>query len=296
MLPPPVPSNSLKRKIPPDRTGEAARTTAAPSSSRPVNGVAKATSTVGTSRQASFSSSVSSSHQNSIASARHASFSGSLGPGARLPSAQSHRPQSATSNSRIQKPMHSSSRPSTVQEPHPLISNIAQGVVKKKGMIPFSLYPMECRKMPGRRGISESYETQMNISSTWASRPGPTKYMHQVSLSTAMSSLSLHGKPWSTPMVDSETPCTPSQIPKRAPSVTVPWETPSPTKSPRKTPTNLAYLTRDSNTRVAPKWDTDNRLTLMEQQYSQVKEIIDSATMESNSLKELNEVYKGKGI
>lgn len=73
---------------------------------------------------------------------------------------------------------------------------------------------------------------------------------------------------------------------------------PSPIKSPRKRVINLPFLTRDSNTRVASR-EHDDRITnmekSMEKSYNEFRERMDGMTTESNSLREVIEVYKARG-
>lgn len=127
---PPPPANLPGRKTLVETGGELYKPKPAHSNSRSVNAAAKTTFIAGPSRQAS--SSVSSSYQSSASSSRHASFSTSVGPGARQPSAQVHRSQSAMANSRLQRPTPNPSRPLTALEVHAETSNMSQGEKKRK--------------------------------------------------------------------------------------------------------------------------------------------------------------------
>lgn len=147
------------------------------------------------------------------------------------------------------------------------------------------------------QGANESNDPQPKYISNWASRIGPKSSPRAVSF-TALSIRRLEGKPRSTPKVDSDTLFTPSHIPKRIPSVEVLAIKPSPIRSPRKRVINLPFLTRDSNTRVASR-EHDDRITnmekSMEKSYNEFRERMDGMTTESNSLREVIEVYKARG-
>lgn len=60
----------------------------------------------------------------------------------------------------------------------------------------------------------------------------------------------------------------------------------------------MPFLTRDSNTRVASR-EHDDRITnmekSMEKSYNEFRERMDGMTTESNSLREVIEVYKARG-
>lgn len=280
---PPPPINPLKRKTLIERGGEPSRPNPAPPTSR-----------FGASHQKSFSSSTSSHHNTSINSARHASFSGSLGPGARLPSAQPHRPQSAQPGSRMQRPTHASYG---LFAPSEALQSTVSEAVGRTCRAPFFSNPVDISKYSVMQGANESNDPQPKHISNWASRIGPKTSSRAVSF-TALSMRRLEGKPRSTPKVDSDTLFTPSHIPKRIPSVEVLAIKPSPIRSPRKRVINLPFLTRDSNTRVA-SLEHDDRITnmekSMEKSYNEFKERMDGMTTESNSLREVIEVYKARG-
>ncbi len=289
MMPPPP--NNLKRKTLAERAGETSRPAPAPPSSRPVNAAVRATSIAGAPREPSFSSSVSSSRPASVSSIRsvsNSSFSSCVGFGSRPPSAQANRPQTAMSKSRIQKPTQTPSRPSTSLETHP--GTVAVG--KRKGRIPFSSNLKQCAEEETHPRTDGGYDTLLNYTSTWASCP-PGKSLREVSLSTAMKSLTLDSASQATPNVVLDAPSTPSQIPKRVPSALNASQAPSPSKSPQKTPRPLPqFLNRHSNITLA--WDTKGRLEDMEQMCSEFKEKIDGATVESNGLKDMLAVYKSR--
>lgn len=228
----PPPANLQGRISLVERAGGPYRSKPAHSNSRPVNATANTTSIAGPSRQTSYSS-------------RNTSFSTSVGPG---PSGQVHRSQSAMANIRMQRPTPNSSRPSTALEVHSETSSMSPGEKKRKGMLPISSNP---RNNSTRLGNKESYDTQLNHNSIWASRSCSQASSREVSLSAAFSGLSLHSKTQSTPVVHLEPPSTPSQLPKRILRVAMPTETPSPSKSPRKPSVITPFLTRDSNTRAA---------------------------------------------
>lgn len=180
-------------------------------------------------------------------------------------------------------------------------SEVHQGtVVEAAGRTcrtPFFSNPLDISKYSVMQGANESNDPQPNYLSNWASRLGPKTSSRAVSF-TALSIRRLEGKPRSTPKVDSDTLFTPSHIPKRIPSVEDLAIKPSPIRSPRKREINLPFLTRDSNTRVASR-EHDDRITnmekSMEKSYNEFKERMDGMTTESNSLREVIEVYKARG-
>ena len=197
-------------------------------------------------------------------------------------SAQLYRPQSAmAAHSRIQKPVSTIGRPATSLEVHEEEPGIARTVGKRKGRIPLSSCPNppgypDTLHPPKLRGRSIC-EFSVN------------------SLSTKLNTLSLEcGPTQSTPKVDVKVPATPSHLPKPVPPVALHGETPSPRKSPKKTPRAQPplplYLNRTSNVVIA--WDHDSRLEEVENMCSEFKEKMDGATMESKGLKEILSVYK----
>lgn len=100
--------------------------------------------------------------------------------------------------------------------------------------------------------------------------------------------------PWdceAVPAVDMDTPKTPSHIPRRKPSKVLLQDDPSPIKSPKRTPSFIPFLTRDSNTK-AIAWDTRGRLQDVETLYSELKEKMNDTTNESSGLKETMAIYK----
>ena len=278
MLPP---QSTNKRKTLAERAGEpTGRPAPAPPNSRPYSAHLKATSIAGAFRDSSLSSSVSS-RQTSGASMRNISNSSlSNGVGTRLPSAQSHRPQSAmAAHSRIRKAVSTMSRPATSLEGYEEEElGVAQTIGKRKGRIPLS----SCPNPPDFHDTLQSPKL----------RGHSIRYCSMNSLSTKFNILSLKSDSLqSTPKVEIDFPATPSHIPKFVPQAALPAETPSPSKSPKKTPRTLPlYLNRTSNEVIA--WDHDDRIKEFENTLSQFKEKMESATTESKSLKEITGIYQ----
>lgn len=162
---------------------------------------------------------------------------------------------------------------------------------------PFFSNPVDISKYPVMQGANESNDPQPRYLSNWASRLGSKTCSRAVSFN-ALSIRRPEGRPRSTPKVDSDILFTPSHIPKCIPSVEVLAIKSSPIRSPRKRDINLPFLTRDSNTRVASR-EHDDRITnmekSMEKSYNEFKERMDGMTTESNSLREVIEVYKARG-
>ena len=285
-MPPPQSTNTNKRKTLAERAGETTgRPAPAPPSSRLMNYNVKATSIAGASRDSSLSSSVSS-RQTSGASIRNVSNNAySNSAGSRSLSAHSYRTQSAmAAHSRIQKPISTTSRPSTSLEVHEEEPGVVRTLGKRKGMIPLSSCPnpSEYRDTLHSRKIRERSTRGFSLNS----------------LSAKLNTLPLkNGRAESTPKVDVEVPVTPSHIPKLVPRVALPAETPSPSKTPKKTPRTLPalplFLNRTSNEVIA--WDRDDCLEEFDNMCSQWKEQMDGATTESKSLKEIIGVYKIRG-
>ena len=277
------PANPLDRISLAQRGGELYKPKPAHSKARPVNAAANATSIAGPSRQTSSSS-------------RNTSFSTSLGPGARQPFGQVHRSQSAMANTRLQIPTPNSSRPSTASDVHSETSGMSPGEKKRKGMLPISSNPRNKFSQPG---IKESYDTQLNHNSIWASRSYSRAPSRVISLSAAFSSLSLHNKTQSTPVVDLEPPSTPSQLPKSILRVAMPTETPSPSKSPRKPSVITPFLTRDSNTRAASgssSWGrSEELLKTVDKDMDGFKQHMPDTNVDRIDLREMLNMYKARG-
>ncbi|MCJ1464244.1 kinesin-like nuclear fusion protein [Pseudocyphellaria aurata] len=289
----PPPTNLPGRKINVDLGGEPHRSKPAHSNSRPANETAKPTNVARMSRQTSYSTS--SSSQPFVGSSRPASFSSSVGPSIRQTSAQFHRSQSAMASSRIQKPTPNLSRPTTASEPFSEKSSMAHGDKKRKGILLISSNP---RNNSARLGIKESYDTQLNNNSSWASRPYSQTSFREVSLNAAFSGLSLHSKTPSTPMRDLEHSVTPSQLPKRISKVAMrgqPMRTPSSSKYPRKAPDTGPFLTRDSNTRAAsPSWGPfEEREEIVVELADRLNQSI-SDVMEKTTFRETVDLFKAR--
>lgn len=310
------PENTLKRKTLAERGGEPLRAAAGPPGSKSVNTHVRNTSITSVPRGTSLSSSVSSSRPSSSASTRNvsnSSYSSSISAGSRHPSSQSYRPQSAMSQSRIQKPASTQGRPATsleVYEEEP-----GMGRDKRKGRTPFSLNPQEPQNLhaPKVRG-----STPMRVTSNGGTRNHSAQSLREISLNTRMNCLSLDDERWlsapiaeiaeeedqspscvlrSAPKVDKEVPKTPSHIPKLAPRTPLPGEspTPSPNKLNKKASrSQIVYLNKDSN--MAVEFNTETRLEEVENMYSELKRGLHGATSQNQSLSDSIAIYKIKSI
>lgn len=299
----PPPSKDATRRTLAERAGEIPRSASTAPGSRAYSGAVKPTSLANAGRQPSLSSSTSSMRPPSVNSQRNisnGSFSSSVSSNSRPPSAQSFRPQTAMGNPRIQKPPINQFRPSTAMETY----NTGPGAGfsrKRKGKPQFSLDPRGAPQMPAQMQRNVSHDTGMNYKSGWLGVPYRATSLRDVSISTAMSGLSLNdATPKPTVVQSLEVPLTPSQIPRLAPSLLAQSEASSPSKSTSKTPSKSPkkraspqrFLTRDSNTLAA--YETDNQLEQMDNMYSKLMETISGATTESNGLKEMVDVYKAR--
>ena len=213
--------------------------------------------------------------------------------GPRPPSTQAHRPQSALAGSRLQTPSAKSSRPRQAVEPYPLVSKAVQGGVKHRGRVPFSSTPLDLPEQPALQETNRSYDTPMKSISKRASGRF-TFSTREMSLSTAFNGLCISDQAQSTSIVGLDAPHTPSQLPKRVPSVVDPTESPSPSKSRRKTCAHMAFLTRDSNVRAVP-WDTNDKTIRIEREWDEFKGKIEFMTAETKASNDLAGIYKAKG-
>ena len=302
MLPPPP--GQLKRKTLAERAGENPRPAPPPPSqlnTRLANAPVKGATVANLHRQTSFSSSISS-KPSSLSSMRHtpnSSFSSSMGLGNRPPSAQSHRSQTAASGRPPPKNVPRGNRPASSSDTYPMKTDAMQTFGNSKSISPFpsnhKRYPSHMT--PGKIS-QESYDNQMNSISEWSSHSNPRKSFRDISISTAFSGLTLEPtKSISLSTVDeAEVPSSPSHIPicSRTPSSSLPPRTPSPSRSRRKTQ-NLAYLTRESNTK-AIVWDQETRIENMENSFIQLQTTMSSTLTESHSLKETIAVYKSRSM
>ena len=279
----PPPSANGTRKTLAERAGEVPKSTQVTSNLRIASTAVRGVPLAGTSRQQSFSSSTSSMRPPSVNSSRNVSngsFTSSVSSSSRPPS-QVYRPQTAMGNSKLQKPVANHVRPSTAMETH----NSEFGPRKRKGMTPFPLHSDGAPKTPAQMQSNGSRDPSTKYSSGWKSIPDIARSIRDFSLNTAMSQLSLNEP---APTIASQVkPETPSQIPRLAQSNAPQPEITSPSKSPKKAPQRLHFLTRESNTPVA--LDTDSRI---EELFCQFKETMNGATTESNSLKDMVNLYK----
>ena len=247
-------------------------------------------------------------------SASNSSHSSSIGPGSRLPSASSYRPQSSMGHPRVQRSTNSQARPATSLELHHEELGGTRKGSREKCMVPNSSslqYPSPDFLSPkSRRGGSLQLRGKNK----------QKRNAQEIFVSKQLDALSLNGHekhPLSdleplcpkkktyehipkacteqpAPIADACCPQTPSHITKRAPLAASFLEHSSPPKSLRKSPKKPCelplFLNRETNTRLA--WDTDSRLDELEHQHARFKEEIGRATSQSNSLHETIQVYK----
>ncbi|KAL8829454.1 MAG: hypothetical protein Q9170_006162 [Blastenia crenularia] len=324
MPPPPIDAAvGLKRKTLAERAGEPQRKPPAPGFSRQPIPDTKISSMAGSYRQPSFSSSVASSRPSSVASSRNVSngsYTSTMSTGSRPPSRQSHRPQSAMAGSRIQRPQSVQGRPLSSMDAHPSGPIVARGQGKSSGRTPFSSTLMDCSEIFERAEGNMSHDTQSESFSDRASSFPRERCQRAVSLSTAMDGLSLiesqeGNKSWKTQKRDTSLatalgnmslssnehgkcptslePTTPSQIPRRKPSVAVITPSHSLIKSPKKgSAPGPRFLNRNTNIEFVKEFDANDRLSNMETILSEFKTTFAGATTESKGLREMVAVYK----
>lgn len=292
----PPPSKCPPRETLVERAGKPGRQPAAHPNPRPMTSGVNATSLTGP-RSTSYSSSTSSSRPPSSASGRNvsnSSFSSSVGPASRLPSAQSIRSQSLNGHSRLQKPSYGNRRAASSLEVYDEEPNTAQVLGKRKGRTPSSstlesspetLHPSKLR--------SNGDPGSMHVSPTRMRKHRSAMTLRECSIATAMGGLNLNGtSSHPTPILEEAVPVTPSQIPKLANHASHSALS-SPTRSPKKkTPKALPlYLNKSTNdTTIA--WDHDQRLLEVEHMQKKMLSDIKGATSETESMKEIVNVYK----
>ncbi|KAL8948162.1 MAG: hypothetical protein Q9222_005627 [Ikaeria aurantiellina] len=324
---PPPPIQGEKRKTLAERGGEPYRARPAPMS-RTANTDNKATSVYGSYRQPSLSSSIASSRPSSVASSRNisnGSFASTMSTASRPPSAQGHRPQSAMAGSRLQRPQSVQGRPISSLEAHQPGHTTGRGHGKRNGRTPFSSNFLDCSETQEQNEYEMSHDTHTQSISEWASSDSPTKSTRSISLSTAMNNLSIRGiKPEATPIfqkrgassttstgskplpkqrslaLSTAEPTTPSHIPKLISYAVDTAPTSSPPKSPKKTPAPKSqFLNRFTNTtlgEVGEGFVIDDRLQNVENLIYEFKGKFDGATTESETMKEIVALYKGRGL
>ncbi|KAL8741232.1 MAG: hypothetical protein Q9190_006140 [Brigantiaea leucoxantha] len=312
---PPPQKKGIKRKTLAERAGEPLPAAPGAPSSRSLNSVARAPSDAGPYRHSAFSSSVYSSRSNSAASSRNTSngsLTSSVGSTNQPRLAQFHRPQSAMGAQRVQHSQVHPARPLTSTGTHVIPGN-GRILGKRKGKNSFSSALVDCPEQYPETKAS-SYETQRDHISNWASAQCHATPVREISISTALDSLSL--KTCTSKVAPSPnrslsaafgglqispdtgqnapialTPQTPSHIPRRVPNGAIPAETLSPSKSPKKKP-SWKFLTRDSNLAVL-EFNVEDRVGNMESSVAEFMDNFHGATKESKEMKEMISIYKG---
>ncbi|MCJ1475266.1 kinesin-like nuclear fusion protein [Lambiella insularis] len=119
--------------------------------------------------------------------------------------------------------------------------------------------------------------------------------LRDISLSTALSGLSLNPNDcFAIQEERNEKPFTPSHIPRKKMSkVSLLPTNASPSKSPKKTPKPVEFLTKESNI-PALDWSLETRMQNMESSYVEIKEKMSVTLVESNGLKETIGLYKAR--
>lgn len=323
-----VPEPGAKRKTLVERAGEVPRSdSAAPPSSKPVNGAVKATTLAGvrnTSLSSSASSRAPSTASRKTSTSSFTSVSGSNGDSRRAPSAlDSHRSQTVLGYTR-----NVAQTPAPVARPASSMDGLTttgeQPVLgKRKGMMPFSIttfQPLDNIRLRKQRG---RHDNQQNYISSWQSsrsvQPQPSALSQSQAsaqdllrncsfLSTAFSNLTLDSQAEGPESSRSNTqeepsaPKTPSYIPR--PTSNPPQLQPSPSPSPalfsaktlprlrnRSPSPRKIFLTKESNSAVLA-WDTKGKLEDLECLYTNLKAQMEGTTFEKNSMKEIIELYK----
>ena len=296
MLPPPGHLKAhMKRKAEPG--SDPSRPAPGPPNSRPINTHIKGSSLSGLARQNSLSlsrSSSSASFRNaSLSSLSTNTISTNTSQGIRPPSVQPFRPHTTQSIHPAQKSRANTGRPANSLDVHNVSMNGTHASGNSLSTTSFSTNPK--RYLPRHSYCNSprgSYDNQMNYTSDWSS-PTP-KSLRQISLSTKMSNLTLNSENgFPLPTKDPLPQPSPSQIPIPTPQTPSSSRTPSPSKSRRKTGIIETYLTKDSNTKTIV-FDPKARIENMENMYLEMKEKMDTTTVESSNLKQIIPIYIAK--
>ncbi|KAL9613315.1 MAG: hypothetical protein Q9167_002137 [Letrouitia subvulpina] len=300
---PPPPVNGLKRKTLAERGGEPIRTPAGPKTNKNINASAKSSSIAGPPYQQLSYSSSANSRPPSAAGARNVSngsFTSSVGYSNRPIPSQFHRPHSAMGPPRLNKLLTAPTRPASSMEAHTAPSN-GRVLGKRKGRTQFSSTLIECPEHTV--DFNGSPKAQMKPPSNWESIRCQAKSLRDISLSNAMSKLSLensspeiehshvsvdHKGAQNTPITLN--PQTPSHLPRPVHAIATPAQSPSPSKAPKKK-NSCVYLNRHSNLSV-PGFDADDCYGNMEGYYTDFKDHFNGAAKQSNGMTESITIYK----
>jgi hypothetical protein len=134
------------------------------------------------------------------------------------------------------------------------------------------------------------YDPQIYCDSDGESMPYTMRRPYNLTLTTAFNGLSVNRK--TTPLVELNSPFTPSQIPTRTSTRSERAELLSPSKSPQKAPSWGPFLTRESNTRAA--WDFNERYQRVDDIASKVTQDIGGAAVEGGMLMDMIREYKAR--
>ncbi|PGH15208.1 hypothetical protein AJ79_02573 [Helicocarpus griseus UAMH5409] len=260
------------------------------------------------SRPAYASSTSSSSRPASVASRNtpHSHNSSSTGPSSRTRSSARNIPRPQTSFGYARGHASASPRPITSMSTRDEDDSI---LGKRKGMdrLSFTRSPPSPFLEPGPNSRRDSYDSQLNYTSDWSSSLAaqsisnpPRKPMRDVSLTTAMKSLTLHPSPLPVPLPTRDEPqekSGPEPPMIKTSAKTSRAITPSPIirrpikkRSPRKSPPKVKqFLTRDSEVEA---WDQDAKMENMNAMCDMLLSRFQGTTNQSAGLKEAIELYK----
>ena len=186
--------------------------------------------------------------------------------------------------------------------------NTANTADTREGMTPISLCPKEPSRTQHERSIRDvSLSTAMSMLSlssdgqprptiNWEASCTPSHLPRRVPSALTCVASPEPQAPQPTSKAEVEAPYTPSHLPRHVPSVVLRADHPSPSKSPKKTPKVIQFLTKDSNLTSSIVWDTSARLDYMETMYAELTSKMNDTTTESNSLKEMTAIYKTRSM
>ncbi|OJD36143.1 kinesin-like protein klpa [Diplodia corticola] len=327
----PEPAHKLPRKTLAEKAGETKSKVPAPPSSKPVNGIVKATTAAGI-RNGPYSSSVSAASTRPTRANSNTTYSNSYSQPPRTV-----RPQTSMAHTRSQSHQTPAARPRTAVESD---DSDPPSLSKRKGTAPISItacVPAEevrprrvrgssstqsenfsCRKRSRATQVTphaateflsqpeQHFQFQPYVQPPQPEQAGRRKSARDVSLSTRFQSLTLTDGIKECIPEDEEPPATPSLIPRPVLAQLQPLPPPPPpatptqfryrAASPSKEPVT-PFLSKDSNTR-APfvAWDTKGRLEDMEALYTELRHQMQSTTTERENMKENVESYKTKSM
>jgi len=129
--------------------------------------------------------------------------------------------------------------------------------------------------------------------------PSTPKIRHKTSISTGLRNLRINSAEnalvlFQAPGDSLVAHKTPSQIPVLSKSEAVMANLATPSRTPRFSPQNASFLTKDSNITGFIAWDVEGRVENMEAMYEQLKDKFNGTDKERNTFEEAINLYKAR--